>query len=140
RPDPPREAGGILASIRGVHASGTQGARPVSATLEPLAEIKNAAPVAFVRRANIANGPQQVSNAATRVAGASRARESENPPNKLLEQQPNEWLDRKTTRTSVSVDQALEAVGQIPGQGPKQVRGSAQEMPTREACGLHCVP
>ena len=92
----------------------------MSATLEPLAEIKNAAPVAFVRRANIANGPQQVSNATRRVAGASRARESENPPNKLLEQQPNEWLDRKTTRTSVSVDQALEAVGRSRAKDPSR--------------------
>lgn len=31
-------------------------------TLETLAEIKNPRPVAFVRQANIANGPQQVNN------------------------------------------------------------------------------
>jgi len=59
-------------------------------------------------------------DSATRVAGASRARESENPPNKLLEQQPNEWLDRKTTRTSVSVDQALEAVGRSRAKDPSR--------------------
>jgi hypothetical protein len=34
------------------------------ATLEALAEIKNPRPVAFVKQANIANGPQQVNNAA----------------------------------------------------------------------------
>ena len=32
------------------------------ATLEALAEIKNPRPVAFVKQANIANGPQQVNN------------------------------------------------------------------------------
>jgi hypothetical protein len=32
------------------------------ATLQTLAEIKNPHPVAFVKQANIANGPQQVNN------------------------------------------------------------------------------
>lgn len=39
------------------------------ATLETLATIKNPAPVAFVRQANIANGPQQVNNGAALSAG-----------------------------------------------------------------------
>jgi hypothetical protein len=67
------------------------------ATLETLAAIKNPAPVAFVRQANIAHGPQQVNNAPPlATTGAPRARESENPPNKLLEQQRNDWLDTRS--------------------------------------------
>ena len=41
------------------------------ATLATLAAVKNPQPVAFVRQANIAHGPQQVNNAA--AAEASRA-------------------------------------------------------------------
>jgi hypothetical protein len=44
------------------------------AMLETLAEIKYARPVAFVRQANIANGPQQVNNDAP---GAEQARAGE---------------------------------------------------------------
>jgi hypothetical protein len=47
------------------------------ATLETLAVIKNPTPVAFVRQANIANGPQQVNNAAQTGPEASSAQECE---------------------------------------------------------------
>lgn len=61
------------------------------ATLETLAKIKNPAPVTFVRQANVAHGPQQVNNAPQPATGeASRARESETPPNELLAQQRND--------------------------------------------------
>jgi hypothetical protein len=46
-------------------------------TLEALAEVKNPRAVAFVRQANIANGPQQVNN--------GRAEEAGSPPNELQE-------------------------------------------------------
>ena len=49
------------------------------ATLETLAAIKNPQPVAFVRQANIAHGPQQVNNG----AASSRAGNSESPQNEL---------------------------------------------------------
>src|SRR5262249_13859921 len=63
------------------------------ATLETLAAIKNPAPVAFVRQANIAHGPQQINNVSESAQDqSSRARESENPQNKLLEQQHGERL------------------------------------------------
>ena len=76
-------------------------------TIESLAEIKNPRPVACVRQANFANGPQQINN------GPSRAGETENQPNKLLEAQPNEWMDTGTTSTTSGVNPALETVGAV---------------------------
>jgi hypothetical protein len=60
-------------------------------TLETLAAMKNPQPVAFVKQANIAHGPQQVNNGA---AVLSPAREIENAPNELLEVQPSEQPDK----------------------------------------------
>jgi hypothetical protein len=76
------------------------------ATLETLATIKNPQPVAFVRQANIAHGPQQVNNRGE-AAAASRAEESENPPNKVLEHQHAERLDFGTTGAAVGSDPAM---------------------------------
>ena len=83
------------------------------ATIETLAEMKNPKPVAFVQQANIANGPQQVNNGPP--AEASRARETENQPNKLLEQQRNEWLDAGTAGATASGNQKVEALGALKG-------------------------
>lgn len=58
-------------------------------TLEILAAIKNPQPVAFVKQANIAHGPQQVNNEAV----PSPAREIESAPNELLKPQPEERLE-----------------------------------------------
>lgn len=82
------------------------------ATLETLAAIKNPSPVTFVKQANVAH-TQQVNNGA--VPEASRARESENQPNKLLEQQPNEWMDSGTAQAPVGADSALATVGTVHG-------------------------
>ena len=56
------------------------------ATLETLANIKNPRPVAFVKQANFANGPQQVNNGTGDKGGSVvRAREkNENLQNELL--------------------------------------------------------
>jgi hypothetical protein len=91
------------------------------ATIETLAEMKNPKPVAFVQQANIANGPQQVNNGPPFLGEASRARESENQPNRLLEQQRNEWMDGETARAAVSSNSSLEAVGAL--HGTKDSRG-----------------
>jgi hypothetical protein len=91
------------------------------ATIETLAEMKYPKPVAFVRQANIANGPQQVNNGPPAPSEASRARESENQPNKLLEQQPNEWMDGGTEQAAVRADSDLESVGAV--HGTKDTRG-----------------
>jgi hypothetical protein len=81
------------------------------ATLETLAAVKNPAPVAFVRQANIANGPQQVNNGV--AANASRAGISENQPNKVLEHQHGERLDFGTTGATGSTDSPMETVGAV---------------------------
>src|ERR1700749_2807632 len=52
------------------------------ATLQTLFEMKNPQPVAFVKQANIANGPQQVNNGATQTP--SHAGISANQSNELL--------------------------------------------------------
>lgn len=91
------------------------------ATLETLAAIKNPAPVAFVRQANIAHGPQQVNNAGdgagfpskSRAHAHARAGNSENPQNKVLEHRHGERLDFGATGTAGSTDSRLEAVGAL---------------------------
>lgn len=80
-------------------------------TLETLAQIKNPAPVAFVRQANIAHGPQQVNNVAQ--PAPSRAAENGTAPNKLSEAQHGEWLDTRAPGAAGRVDPALEAVGAV---------------------------
>jgi hypothetical protein len=82
--------------------------------VETLAEIKNPSQVAFVRQANIANGPQQVNNGI--AVDASRAVENVIQPNKLLEaEQIGERLDTGTTSKAGGANQELEAVGAIDG-------------------------
>ena len=81
------------------------------ATLETLAAIKNPQPVAFVRQANIAHGPQQVNNSSS--VDTSRAEKSENQPNKLLEQQHGGRGDFGTAGAAGGLDSPLEAVGAV---------------------------
>ena len=83
------------------------------ATLETLAAIKNPPPVTFVRQANVAHGPQQVNNSPHSGSEACRARESDNSPNKLLDQQRNEWMDTRATEATIGADKTVEAVGEI---------------------------
>jgi hypothetical protein len=75
-------------------------------TIETLAEIKNPRPVAFVRQANIANGPQQVNN-------GTRAEISEMPPNKLLGVDDGQRLDAGAATSSIRSNPPLETVGAI---------------------------
>ena len=91
--------------------------------VEALAEMKNPHPVAFVKQANIANGPQQVNNSANpgeRHAGL-RAEESKPPQSKQLELQHGEWLDTGASGTTSGVDPHLEAVGEV-DRAPKHRR------------------
>jgi hypothetical protein len=92
------------------------------ATLEALAEIKNPRPVAFVKQANISNGPQQVNNGtppqqavnpaqARAFSGAgAHAEEISGPKNGLLEQQHGNYLDTRAQGTAGGADPHLEAV------------------------------
>lgn len=81
------------------------------ATLETLAALKNPASVAFVRQANIANGPQQVNNGV--AANAPRAETIESQPNKLLEHQHGERMDCRTASATGGTDSTLETVGAV---------------------------
>ncbi|WP_347814169.1 hypothetical protein [Paraburkholderia sp. BL10I2N1] len=88
------------------------------ATLEALAEIKNPRPLAFVKQANIANGPQQVNNgtpAATQGGNAppephARGKNGETA-NKLLESNDGERMDAGTAGATGRSNPALETVG-----------------------------
>jgi hypothetical protein len=83
------------------------------ATLETLAAIKNPQPVAFVRQANIAHGPQQVNNCAAQPCEPTRAGEFENLQNKLLETQNGEGVDTGAQGATGDLDSALETVAAI---------------------------
>jgi len=72
------------------------------ATLETLAQIKNPAPVAFFKQANIANGPQQVNNGA---GAAPRAENIENQPNEILA------LEQRDGSTQVDFGATATAIG-----------------------------
>jgi hypothetical protein len=81
-------------------------------TVEALAEIKNPRPVAFVRQANIAAGPQQVNNGGAPPAPAARETEV-SESNELLEHHHGERLDFGTAQETGRGNQALEAVGEV---------------------------
>ncbi len=81
-------------------------------TLEALAEIKNPRPVAFVKQANIAHGPQQVNNG-TR-SSETRAHENHSIQSNKLSGDCNELLpDSGASRITSRVNQKMEAVGEI---------------------------
>jgi hypothetical protein len=90
-------------------------------TLEALNELVNPRSVAFIKQANVANGPQQVNNGVP-----VRAEETEKSANKLLEANPSERLDFGTQAAAGGANQILEAVGAV---------NRAKE-PTRQSGGL----
>ena len=77
------------------------------ATLETLGALKNP-PVVYARQANIAHGPQQVNNGGD---AEPRAREIENEPNKLLEQDHGQRLDPGAASKAIGSDTEVAAVG-----------------------------
>lgn len=83
-------------------------------TLETLSVVKNPPAVAFVRQANIANGPQQVNNG-TAHPEPLPSRAGETAPSKLLEQQHGERLDFGAPQATVRGDPAMATVGKING-------------------------
>ncbi len=90
------------------------------ATWETLAEIKNPRAVAFVRQANISNGPQQVNNGAAPDTGHNasarphtRPQETGNTQSKLLEAAHGERMDTRATRKAGGANPQLETVGAI---------------------------
>lgn len=77
------------------------------ATLETLATIKNP-PIVYARQANVTTGPQQVNNG---IPVPSRAGNTENPPNKILEAKEHERVDTETAGTAGKGYTPMEAVG-----------------------------
>jgi hypothetical protein len=88
-------------------------------TLQTLGELKNPQPVAFVKQANIANGPQQVNNGEpagfqTSTRTPARAEENKIEPNELLEENNHEqWLDTRAASAAGRAGQAVAALGEI---------------------------
>jgi len=84
-----------------------------ASTLRVLAEMRNPRPVAFVKQANIANGPQQVNNGvpASEAHPARAHEERGNQSNELLEHHHGEWLDTGAASQATGSDKALETVG-----------------------------
>ena len=83
------------------------------ATLETLAIIKNPQPVAFVRQANIAHGPQQVNNATRQTEENSRAGNIENSQNNLLESLSDKRLDIGAENATGGAHPQLETLAAI---------------------------
>lgn len=81
------------------------------ATLETLALIKNPRQVAFVKQANIANGPQQVNNGVE--PEASRARENENQQSKQSEANHELLPDTRASALAGAIDPQMETLGEI---------------------------
>ncbi len=92
-----------------------------ASTLRILGELKNPRPVAFVRQANIANGPQQVNNGAAPPTVLRAHEENGNQSNELLtderEAQHAATLDSGATEGASRKNQTLEAVGVGNGAG-----------------------
>ena len=82
-------------------------------TLEALAEMKNPRPVAFVKQANIANGPQQVNNMEAGNNLPARTKENPTQSNELLEVNHGERLDIGTAVSTSSPDNPLAALGAL---------------------------
>lgn len=83
------------------------------ATVQTLFEMKNPQPVAFVKQANIANGPQQVNNGIPAAGSPSRARIPANQSNELLGLNHEQRLDTGTTGAAGGAHSQLETVGAL---------------------------
>jgi hypothetical protein len=82
------------------------------ATVQTLFEMKNPQPVAFVKQANIANGPQQVNNGVT-TQSPPHAEISANPSNELLGLSHEQRLDIRTAGAASGAHRQLETVGAV---------------------------
>ena len=87
-------------------------------TAQTLFEMKNPHPVAFVRQANIANGPQQVNfgpspGNVTSTRKGARAEENESAPNELLEASDGERMDFGAQSEAGGANQDVEPVGAV---------------------------
>ncbi len=85
-------------------------------TLEALAEIVNPRPVAFVKQANIASGPQQVNNSPSDLPASdngARGGKFINQSNELLGVTNVQRVDTRTSETAIAANQELATLEQI---------------------------
>lgn len=80
-------------------------------TLETLATIKNPPPVAFVKQANIAAGPQQINNGV--APETSRAGENENQQSKQSEVNHELLPDTRASSLAGGINPQMETLGKI---------------------------
>lgn len=80
-------------------------------TIEALNELKNPRSVAFVKQANIANGPQQVNNGTAEQY--AHARETENQQNQLSGGTYELLPDARASQAESRIDTAMETLGEI---------------------------
>ena len=83
------------------------------ATWETLSAMKNPPMVGYARQANIAHGPQQVNNATSTTDATSRARETVEVQNKLLEEGDEQRLDIGAESAAGRVDPAMASLGEV---------------------------
>lgn len=77
-------------------------------TIETLNEMKNPRPVAFVRQANIAHGPQQINNGAP-----PRASETETSPNELSGASHELLEDARASQGAIGAHPHLATLGAV---------------------------
>ena len=112
------------------------------ATLETLAFIKNPAPVAFVRQANIAAGPQQVNNTTMPANEPSRAREMESEQSKLSGVGSELLQDGRASAATGGVDRQMATMGTRPARRRRKAKRRFRAMPSRaerERCCVSCA-
>lgn len=98
------------------------------ATLQTLGELVNPRSVAFIKQANLAQGPQQVNNGAPAPAS-----QKQTPTNELKGLTDGQRLDAGAPITSGAVDSGDEALGAINRAkvGARQGAGSAEQPQAR---------
>jgi hypothetical protein len=94
------------------------------ATVESLALIKNPPNVAIVKQANIGQAVQ-VNNGMS-AESATRAREIENPQNRLLEQSNGERLDFAAPSAAGGLNSSMETVGAFDGAEDERREGASR--------------
>lgn len=114
-------------SMQGVMALAFKAQGQCRATLQTLGELVNPRSVAFIKQANLANGPQQVNNGQTGTP--AHAANPATPANKLLEENPSERMDTGAQGAAGRGNQTLEAVGAV--NGAAVGRGKVRRFPQR---------
>lgn len=104
-------------------------------TLATLSEMKNPRPIAFVKQANIAHGPQQINNGAEVPGTYARAEQNESAPNQLLEASDGERLDFGAQGTPSATHPDLEALVEVDrsAYGPRQAISAKERLEGRRA-------